>query len=274
MDSHRAIFLGEFLKVQRIPQFRGAVVQAGCVVGLGKLLFDNEDLAKAHVPAVLDGDPLQWLVLGIGLGATHKEGADDDGGVDFASLINTACLPPGTYYIEIGGWADTTSVFGFGLQLAQTGTCVVPVPDAYENDDDRSGASDIGLPTSIPSNANGWGRVHKEIQSHTIFPALDIDWMNFDLSRTELVSMQTAITLPTKWNDFLYQPAGLDNDTIIAMWYETEADYGGFCNDNGSGPAFSIYCRADGECPNDPTPPAPGFPICIPVYFFSNVGVR
>lgn len=216
-----------------------------------------------------DTDLTLWFGCGAdGMGQTQIA-FNDDSGVDFTSLINTACLIPGTYYIEIGGWQDTTSVFGFGLQLEQTGTCVVPVPDAYENDNTGDTASDIGLPTSIPLHANGWGRVHKEIQSHTIFPTLDIDYARFDLSRTELVSMQTAITFPTKWNDFLYEPSGLDNDTIISMWYEQEANYGGRCNENEGGVSFDEFCASDADCTPDPTPPAPGFPDCIPLYFFN-----
>jgi hypothetical protein len=79
LNSHRAKFLGEFLKFQRIPQSRGAVVEAGGVVSLGKILLDNEDFAKAHVAAVLDGDRFQCLVLRISLvAAAQEEGAYGD----------------------------------------------------------------------------------------------------------------------------------------------------------------------------------------------------
>ena len=188
----------------------------------------------------------------------------------YMSRIDTGCLLPGTYYVEVGGWIDVSSPDNFELQIAVEGTCELPAVDAYEPDDDRADAAEIGLPTSIPSHANGWGRAKKEIQDRTIFPVGDVDNARFSLSRVELVNMGTATTFPTFFNGFTDIAANDDNDTVMDLRYGVSPNYGGFCNDPGNG--FPNACFVDADCDGLVIAPLPGFPDCIPLFLFSGFG--
>ena len=212
------------------------------------------------------------LALYAGCNAGVPEGQlyfNDDGGEGFMSLIATDCLAPGTYYLDVYGFFDISEVLDFYLDIQVTGTCILPDPDGYEPDDLKEQASAIGLPSSVPTHANGWGRAKKEIQDHTIFPPLDIDSVVFDVNPgAEVVTMKTAFTFPTFFNDFTSVPIGYDADSFIALWYGNAPNYGGFCNDQATG--FSPFCRSDADCPPS-TDPHPAFPpdSCIPIYYFT-----
>ena len=49
-------------------------------------------------------------------------GFNDDKGGDFTSRINASALAPGTYYVEVGGFADTETPDDFTFELEVTGT--------------------------------------------------------------------------------------------------------------------------------------------------------
>jgi hypothetical protein len=195
---------------------------------------------------------------------------NDDGGEGFMSLIETACLTPGTYYIDVYGYFNVATLFDFTLDVQVTGTCILPSPDSYEPDDDRADATDIGYPTSIPTHANGWGRAKKEIQDHSIFPSFDWDNVKLALNKNTFVRMGTAAQFPTFFNGFESIPAGTNFDSYLELLYGVEPNYGGLCNDPG---IFNPYCRVDSDCPEPTNPPIPGFPACIPFYFFNFGGV-
>jgi hypothetical protein len=198
-------------------------------------------------------------------------GRDDDGGVGLTSNLTTDCLTPGTYYVRFGAFESTFSprnIVNGALDASVVATCVPPSPDGFEPDGDlvdRSTATGIGYPTSIPPHANGWGRAKKEIQSHSIFPAGDIDNMSISLTRNENVHMETAGQFGTFFNDFTSAP--LDGDTIMYLQYDYEPDYGGRCNDQDAG--FANVCATGADCPPS-TNPVPGFPDCIPYFFFTS----
>lgn len=214
----------------------------------------------SDTPGTFDDDTTLTLFGGCdagGNGVNQIAFNDDDGatGAPFTSRIDTPCLGPGTYYVRIGGFADVVTSFNFTFEVTQTGSCVVPLPDAFEPDDARADANPIGHATSNPPNSNGWGRAQKEIQAHSIFPPGDADTMSVKLGGNELVRTATAITFPTFFNDFTSVPAGLDIDTVIEVVYTTEKAYGGRCNEQntagtpGPGPnppgAFNVPCMVD-----------------------------
>ena len=213
-------------------------------------------------------DTDMWLWGGCDAGVpTNLIDFDGDGGEYWMSLINTDCLAAGTYYVEVAGWLDFSAVPDFTLEIEQTGSCIFPVVDDYEPDDARDNLATIGLPTSIPTHANGWGRAKSEIQARTIFPANDIDNMVTRLSRTEWVSYSTQTTFPTKFNGFTDSALDLGNpDTLVAIYYEEEPWYGGFCNDPDAG--FDPFCITADDCTDPVGEPIPGFPACIPLYYF------
>lgn len=202
--------------------------------------------------------------------ATGQLYFNDDGGEGFMSLIETDCLGPGTYYIEVGGFFDISVVFDFTLDVQVTGTCVLPSPDSYEPDDDRNDATAIGYTTSIPTHANGWGRAKKEIQDHSIFPSFDWDHVALTLNKNEFVNMGTAIQFPTFFNDFESIPGGTNIDSYLELLYGVEPNYGGFCNEPDAG--FPNWCLSDADCTDLIGDPIPDFPPCIPIYFFTFSG--
>jgi hypothetical protein len=201
---------------------------------------------------------------------------DDGSGVNapFMSRIDTDCLAPGTYYLEVGGFSDISTPDNFDLEVEVTGTCVLPVADDYESDDDRGDAVAIGHPTSTPAHANGWGRAKKEIQARTLFPAGDRDHAEFSLTRNELVRMGTSGQFPTFFNGFEAISGGTDIDTIMELRYHSEHNYGGRCNEPDIG--FINVCFTDQDCIDACGGSFPcngstigGFPPCMALYFFN-----
>jgi hypothetical protein len=191
---------------------------------------------------------------------------DDDGGFNFMSAMDTACLVPGSYYIEVGGFFDVTTPDNFELQVNLTSTCEVPVPDSFEPDNARGDESDIGYPTANSPRGNGWGRSKKEVQSHSFFPTFDVDLMELDLTQNSHVRVSTRAQVATFFNGFDRQILGAD-DTVINILHQSPVNYGGFCNEPDIG--FPNFCITDADCPNLPNP-LPGFDDCIPLYQFND----
>jgi len=132
---------------------------------------------------------------------------DDDGGPGFLSLIATACLPAGTYYVDVGGFNNTETPDDFDLAITQVATCVIPAPDAYEPDNEIGQATKIGFRNNGVGEGNQHGRNNNNIQHHSIFPALDIDFVKFGLSRANFVRLETL---------------GDDNpDTVMGLTFPT-----------------------------------------------------
>jgi len=194
---------------------------------------------------------------------------NDDKPGDFTSRIDTGCLIPGTYYVEVGGFFDISTPDNFTLEIEQTGSCEVPPLDGFEPDDSRDDdLADIGLPTDSPGN--GWGRAKKEIQGRSMFPPGDIDHANVKLTKNELTRMGTRTTWPTFWNNFDTSPNGTNPDTILTLLYDNEPDYGGRCNNELNG--FLPVCFSDAECPPCALPdcsPISGLPDCVPIQLFN-----
>lgn len=127
---------------------------------------------------------------------------DEDGGTGFLSLLQL-CLPPGDYFLRTGGFNNTSTALDFQLAITEVAPCVPVVPDAYEIDDELASATRIGFRNNGVGNGNQGGRDNSQIQSHTIFPAGDIDFVKFRLSRPNFVRIETA---------------GADNpDTLIGL---------------------------------------------------------
>jgi hypothetical protein len=209
--------------------------------------------------------------LGLWAGCPENGGTqlafNDDAGGDFTSQIDSDCLAPGTYYVEVGGFFDTATPDNFDLTIELTGTCVVPQPDSFEPDNARADAGDIGHPTA--TSGNGWGRAKKDIQARSIFPAGDVDNADFRLTQNSLVRMSTAGQHPTFFNGFQGTGA-LDNpDTVMGLFFENEPDYGGRCNQPDLG--FLPICQTDADCPVPLDNPLPGFPPCIPAFLFGGI---
>lgn len=71
--------------------------------------------------------------------------SDGDSGDSFQSLLTTDCLAPGTYYLEVFGWLDSSSWAG-DLSVTNLGSCFVPLPDEFEWDNEVGGSA-IGCDT-------------------------------------------------------------------------------------------------------------------------------
>jgi hypothetical protein len=139
------------------------------------------------------GDDTNLALYGSCSGSTPGDflGFDDDGGPGFLSLIVTACMPAGTYYVDVGGFNDTETPDDFGLAITQVATCVIPSPDSYEPDNEIGQAKKIGFRNNGSGEGNQHGRDNNNIQHHSIFPAGDIDFVKFGLSRANWVRLET-----------------------------------------------------------------------------------
>jgi hypothetical protein len=227
--------------------------------------YDVTIATSSTTPYFDDTDLTLWRGCSEGIGQ-EMWSFDDDGGPGYLSLIETGCLAYGTYYIEVGGWLDLVTPDDFTLMVYATDTCYPPSPDGYEPDDDPDEASEIGLPTSLPMHANGWGRTRKEIQDHSIYPAGDIDFARFRITGNEWVRMSTAASFPTFFNGFTASDPADNPDTAVSLLYGEEPNYGGFCNNPPGG--FPDFCYTDEDCVGLVVDPIPFFPDCIPFWDF------
>ena len=130
---------------------------------------------------------------------------DDDGGPGFLSLIQTACLPAGTYWVDVGGFADITEVSDADLIITNVGPCVIPAADQYEPDNELAAAKKIGYRNNGVGEGNQTGRNNNNIQHHSIYAAGDIDFLKWSLNRASLVRFETS------------GPNGAEPDTIIGV---------------------------------------------------------
>ena len=188
-----------------------------------------------------------------------------DGGVGWLSKIQTECLLPGTYYLEVKGQFGSTPM-NIDVEVRETGSCVVPTPDAYEIDDTVADANSIGSPTSLPTSANGWGRQRKEIQDHSIFPPNDDDHVLVKITdKTALIEVGAQTGFASVWGGFNI-PSGPDGDSQLIMFYGQDP-HGGICN---AAPLAipNNYCKSSGDCDPNATPADPSRPAdeCIPLW--------
>jgi len=189
---------------------------------------------------------------------------------DFTSRIDSGCLRPGTYYVEVGGFFDQSSPDNFDLEIQITGTCFVPIFDGFEPDNSRADAAGIGHPTPHPPGL-GWGRANREIQARSMVnpdredELGDIDHAEFALTQTSLVRLGTAEQFPTFFNGFT-SGSPFSTDTTMGLFFENEPDYGGRCNQSTSN--FEPTCITDADCPDPLLDPLPGLPPCIPLQTF------
>jgi hypothetical protein len=188
-----------------------------------------------------------------------------DGGLGWLSKVQTECLLPGSYYLEVKGQFGATPQ-NFDVEVREIGTCVVPVADSYEPDDTVPEGNDIGYSTSVPSQANAYGRQKKEIQSHSIFPPNDTDNMIVKLNdQTNLVKMTSQTEFQSVWGGQNI-PAGTEEDSQMLLYYGKDP-HGGICN---SAPLMipNNYCQSSADCDPDATPADPTRPAdaCIPLY--------
>lgn len=201
--------------------------------------------------------------------------ANDDFGGDFTSRIDTGCLNNGTYYVEVGGWIDSTIVdsVDFTVEIEE---CTPPMPDQFEPDDDRENAARIGRLVSGNPFGLFKGTVKKEIQAHNFFPAPDLDFVKFLIIRNELVQMETGCGFPTVFNDFT-SCEDAPGDTIMDLLSDQPENYGGLCNSTDAGAIIGDVCFTDDDCDlndngdplDDLINPLPGFPPCIPAGLFT-----
>jgi hypothetical protein len=69
---------------------------------------------------------------------------------------------------------------------------VIPEPDEYEPDNTFADATKIGFRNNGVGQGNQYGRDNSQIQTHSIFPAGDGDFMKFSLSRANFVRIETT----------------------------------------------------------------------------------
>ncbi len=214
-----------------------------------------------------DDDSTLWLYDACDNSATGNPADlidfDEDGGDNFMSLIETDCLPVGSYYLRVAGWNDTSKADNIDLEIEATETCVVQIPDAFEPDDDKVDATEIGFGDA-------------GIQKHSIFPAGDVDWVKFALAENSLVNIKTSCGFPTVFNGFMgcdAAPPAFDTD--MRLWYSaTNVPIAGLCNQRANAnpgnttllSGIDNACNVDADCPDtgDLVNPFPGLPNCVP----------
>ena len=189
---------------------------------------------------------------------------DGDSGVGWLSKIETTCLIPDRYFLEVTGQFGAAPK-NFKVEIRVTGTCEVPVPDAWEDDNTTADANAIGHPNSIPDHATGWrGREQKEIQDHSIFPRNENDNMIIDLSRNETVLMVAQHQVSSMVEGLPDIGSGPSEDSQMLLLYKNDP-HGGVCNHVPL--SIANYCKSSGDCPTSGTPAVPSLPVdsCIPL---------
>jgi len=187
-----------------------------------------------------------------------------DSGLGWLSKVQTDCLLPDTYFLEVKGQFGAAPK-NFNVEVRVVGTCEVPIPDAFEEDNSNDTASAIGHPSSIPDHATGWrGREKKEIQDHSIFPRNENDNMLIDLSRTEVMELVTQRGVSSMVEGLPDVPSGPDEDSQAFLLYQNDP-HGGVCNRVPL--SLTNYCKSSGDCASGGTPAVPTLPTtsCIPL---------
>ncbi|HXV75923.1 MAG TPA: PPC domain-containing protein [Candidatus Polarisedimenticolaceae bacterium] len=139
----------------------------------------------------LDADTLKDTVLELWDGCPGTSiDFDDDGGPGLLSLIESDCLEPGTYYVEVRAFSAGTPQ-NFTLSITDEACPTPPLPDQYEPDNEPAQAGKIGFRNNGNGEGNQNGRDNKQIQRHSIFPAPDLDYVYFGLSRNNWVNIET-----------------------------------------------------------------------------------
>jgi hypothetical protein len=189
-----------------------------------------------------------------------------DSGLGWLSKVTTDCLLPDTYYLDVSGQFGSAPK-NFNVEVRVIGTCDVPVPDAFEDDDTNDDATAIGHQSSVPDHASGWrGREKKEIQDHSIFPRNENDNMLISLSRTEAMELVTQKGVSSVQEGTPDVPSGPDEDSQAFLLYKDDP-HGGVCNRVPL--SLANYCKKDNPaaCPSGGTPAVPSRPTtdCIPL---------
>jgi hypothetical protein len=129
---------------------------------------------------------------------------DDDGGPGLLSLIETDCLDPGQYFVKVYAFSDRTPE-NFTFSVTDAPCPIPPEVDEYEPDDEAGLATLIGFRNNGTGEGNQFGRDNKQIQRHSFYPAPDLDWFTFGLSRANWVNIET------------FGVEGEDPDTIMGV---------------------------------------------------------
>ncbi len=145
----------------------------------------------------------------------------DEGGV---------CLRPGTYYVDVGSFLYLGTQAPFELRIEDLGACVPPVPDAYEPDDELGQAHRIRLRRARDGSGSGSesGGTQGVVQHHTIAPEGDIDFVQFALTRPQVVRIHAG-------------SADDRADTVMGVGYRDSGVFVGVNDNEGPGRKGSVF---------------------------------
>ncbi len=121
----------------------------------------------------LSGDTRLWLYDS---GLTEIA-FNDDGGEGTFSYIEHTALPSGTYYIKVDEYNNNDEIESYDVSLTATPTEDENAGDAYEPDDEWTEATPIS---------------DEQVQTHSIFPVGDVDWVQFTLDTASDVVIETS----------------------------------------------------------------------------------
>ena len=153
------------------------------------------------------GDTVMWLYDG----SAQQVGYDDDSGTGNFSLITTAALGAGTYYLRVVPYSGATA---YALRVGWTGA--PGAGDAYEYD---------GSATAAQAIANG------QAQNHSMHVAGDVDWVKFTIGAAGASNVRV-------------ETSGASGDTHLWLFGPNNAStLVAYDNDSGTG-SFSLITRA------------------------------
>ena len=153
------------------------------------------------------GDTVMWLYDG----SAQQVGYDDDSGTGNFSLITTAALGAGTYYLRVVPYSGATA---YALRVGWTGA--PGAGDAYEYD---------GSATAAQAIANG------QAQNHSMHVAGDVDWVKFTIGAAGASNVRV-------------ETSGASGDTHMWLFGPNNAStLVAYDNDSGTG-SFSLITRA------------------------------
>lgn len=284
-----------------------AITVAAAEPGVG-VSFHAETFSD--VPGSLADDTVLALWSGCAAGTQSGllEFGDDRGGnAPLMAALETGCLAPGTYYLNVRAFDEAATADGVDLQIEARSACVVAAPDAFEPDNGRADATRLTF--SSPSGAAGLpgpvapaalaaspfprGRA-SAVQEHSVFPAGDEDWVKFELQRDSLMRIRTGCGFPTLTGAGVQCENPPDLDTNLELYYASETTTYGLCNQttNPTDPPGLIDGRSSNACvtdldcdtdgdgvvfPDDPDDlqnPFPGLPACLPWTVFGSTPVN
>ncbi|HJH27874.1 MAG TPA: hypothetical protein C5S37_14190, partial [Methanophagales archaeon] len=175
-------------------------------------------------------DAEMWLYDSSGVAAGTSIGYDDNSGEGLLPKITAVSLEPDTYYFKVESKDDESLQYSIVLKAATPGQ----LGDSYEDDDTYDKARLI---------------TDGELQTHSFYPAGDLDWAKFTLDSATDVTVETSGPGDADMEMWLYNGTCPTSDADTNVGYTSQNDFATILEDDFSTNPYSNGWACSNDCP-------------------------